>query len=88
MKKYHDPKCACFKGSCCPWVGECDCQCMCDFIDSIRDEYAYLLDAYKKTLWRCADCGNLYDNTVEGCPNNSLDWVFLKSTTAVSDFLV
>jgi hypothetical protein len=23
-------------GSCCPWMGRCDCQCMCDFIAVVR----------------------------------------------------
>jgi hypothetical protein len=85
---YHDPKCACFNGSCCPWIRDCECQCMCDFINSIRNEYAGLIEAYRNTLWKCIDCGNLYDSTVELCPNESLDQLFLKSTCAVSDFIV
>lgn len=35
--------CPNFDGPCCPWMGECDCQCMCDFIAQIvewvRAEY-------------------------------------------------
>lgn len=33
----HDLMCPNYKGSCCPWMGECDCQCMCDFITVIRE---------------------------------------------------
>ena len=34
----HDPMCPVAEagGSCCPWMGECDCQCMCDWIQEIR----------------------------------------------------
>lgn len=34
MTKHH-PKCPNFNGPCCPWMGECDCQCKCDFINEI-----------------------------------------------------
>ena len=36
----HDPKCyvAINGGSCCPWMGQCDCQCMCDWIEEIRND--------------------------------------------------
>lgn len=33
----HDVMCPNHEGSCCPWMGDCDCQCMCDFISSIRE---------------------------------------------------
>lgn len=37
----HDPKCVCAKGSCCSWISDCTCQCMCDIIAEIRaDERA------------------------------------------------
>lgn len=29
--------CPCAEGPCCQWMGECVCQCMCDFIASIED---------------------------------------------------
>lgn len=25
-------------GSCCPWMGNCDCMCSCDSIDAIRED--------------------------------------------------
>ena len=36
--KNHDPLCYVAKngGNCCPWMPECDCQCMCDYINEIR----------------------------------------------------
>ena len=36
----HDPLCyvAINDGNCCPWMPSCDCQCMCDFINEIRQE--------------------------------------------------
>lgn len=40
----HFPECRCFQGSCCPWVGECTCQCLCDVFAlvelRVRAEYA------------------------------------------------
>lgn len=32
----HDPLCPNSKGSCCPWMGECACQCRCDLILKVR----------------------------------------------------
>jgi hypothetical protein len=34
----HDRLCPNFTGPCCPWVGDCTCQCMCDFINEVRDD--------------------------------------------------
>ena len=34
----HDPLCVNSKGSCCPWMGECTCQCRCDEIEKIRED--------------------------------------------------
>ena len=36
----HDPLCyvAQNDGNCCPWMPECDCQCMCDWIAEIRED--------------------------------------------------
>lgn len=36
----HDPLCYVAKngGTCCPWMGNCDCQCMCDYIAEIRND--------------------------------------------------
>jgi hypothetical protein len=31
----HHPLCPVATKSCCPWMGECDCQCMCDFINKV-----------------------------------------------------
>ena len=36
--KTHDKFCYVSKGSCCPWMGDCDCQCMCEFINEIRED--------------------------------------------------
>jgi len=33
----HLPDCPCEHGSCCVWMGECVCQCQCDFIGRIED---------------------------------------------------
>ena len=35
----HDPRCPNYNGSCCPWMGDCTCQCMCDWIAEIRSDY-------------------------------------------------
>lgn len=32
----HDPLCVNHKGSCCPWIKDCTCQCLCDFIREVR----------------------------------------------------
>lgn len=34
----HDPLCVVSQGSCCPWMGDCTCQCLCDFINEIRKD--------------------------------------------------
>ena len=36
----HDPLCyvAQNNGNCCPWLPECDCQCMCSFIHMVRED--------------------------------------------------
>jgi len=36
----HDPLCAISGGPCCPWMGECDCQCTCDLIGKVRKDEA------------------------------------------------
>lgn len=33
----HRTGCPCEDGPCCPWMGNCDCQCMCDVIAPIED---------------------------------------------------
>lgn len=33
----HHPLCPNHEGTCCPWMGDCDCQCLCDFINKIKD---------------------------------------------------
>lgn len=30
-------------------------------------------DAIAEQSWRCGDCGNTYETSVECCPNNKLD---------------
>ena len=50
-KTEHDPLCTCFTGSCCPWIANCECQCMCDFILEIRQDE-------RKKLGVCHNCGN------------------------------
>jgi hypothetical protein len=32
----HDPLCPNASGSCCPWIGECACQCECEFAAKVR----------------------------------------------------
>jgi cytochrome P450 len=45
----HDSKCPNYEGPCCPWMGECVCQCLCDFIFDIRkDEDQQILEKISK----------------------------------------
>lgn len=37
-RKEHDPLCNIYEETCCPWMGECECQCNCDFIQEIRED--------------------------------------------------
>ena len=48
----HDPLCQNAKGTCCPWMGDCSCQCMCDFIDEIRAD-----ERNKHDIPVCDNCG-------------------------------
>lgn len=34
----HDRFCINSKGPCCEWLGDCDCQCLCEFINEIRED--------------------------------------------------
>jgi len=34
----HDKFCPVYEGSCCPWMGNCVCQCNCDDIAAIRED--------------------------------------------------
>lgn len=34
----HDPLCNNYEKTCCPWMGECECQCNCDFIAAVRHD--------------------------------------------------
>ncbi len=34
----HDPFCENHAGTCCPWMGDCDCACTCARIREIRDD--------------------------------------------------
>jgi len=52
----HDPLCyvAMNGGNCCPWMPECDCQCMCDFIKEVRNDTLASLTGlgwYSKARW-------------------------------------
>lgn len=38
MDNNHDKFCPNFEGPCCPWIVDCTCQCMCDFIRVIRED--------------------------------------------------
>lgn len=45
----HDPLCEVSEGSCCPWMGLCECQCTCEFIREIRaDELRQAQEAVAK----------------------------------------
>lgn len=73
----HDKFCPVYEGSCCPWMGNCVCQCNCDDIAAIRkdERAAALRDAVEavKALepllevdkysggYDCCGCGTLYD---------------------------
>lgn len=47
-KPSHDPLCPVTKngGNCCPWMPDCECQCMCDYIAEIRQD---TLDKVQRT---------------------------------------
>jgi len=45
----HDPLCENSRGSCCPWMGECDCQCTCARIREIRDDERRRIVARRNT---------------------------------------
>lgn len=34
----HDRLCSNTTGTCCPWMGDCDCQCTCSLIARIRED--------------------------------------------------
>ena len=34
----HDRLCQVYAGSCCPWMGECFCQCTCDILKEARED--------------------------------------------------
>lgn len=57
----HDPKCPNHQGSCCPWMGDCECQCLCDFIREIRAEYLNIPEEPPiGTVIQCDGCGEEY----------------------------
>ena len=35
-RREHLGGCPCEEGSCCPWMGDCDCQCRCDLIAAVE----------------------------------------------------
>lgn len=34
----HDPLCNIYEGPCCPWMGDCQCNCNCEFILAVRKD--------------------------------------------------
>ena len=47
----HDPLCPNSEGVCCPWMGECNCQCLCDFILRVRrDESNKIFQTIAKSI--------------------------------------
>lgn len=40
----HDKFCANYKGPCCPWMGDCTCQCTCKEIKAIRKDERKVLN--------------------------------------------
>jgi len=42
----HDPLCENYNGTCCPWMGDCECQCMCEYIDTIRQDQIRRMSAF------------------------------------------
>jgi hypothetical protein len=34
----HDKHCTVAPAACCPWLGACDCQCICDLIEIVRQD--------------------------------------------------
>ena len=57
----HDPKCPNHQGSCCPWMGDCECQCLCDFIREIRAEYLNIPEELPiGAVVQCDGCGEEY----------------------------
>jgi len=55
MENEHDPLCENYNGSCCPWMGGCECQCTCSWLESVRvDERLkiyYKLKSMSKLEW-------------------------------------
>lgn len=37
-ERRHDPMCLLDSDTCCPWMGDCDCQCICDLISRVRED--------------------------------------------------
>jgi hypothetical protein len=53
MIRLHDPLCNIVDGPCCPWMGDCDCQCTCGWIAKIReDEDRQILETLSKMRGR------------------------------------
>lgn len=52
-ERRHDPLCVNVKGTCCEWMGHCECQCTCEWIEEIRaDERKRLFDWVSKLYGR------------------------------------
>jgi hypothetical protein len=47
----HDRLCLVYEGPCCPWMGDCECQCICDWIEEVRrDEDRHLVNEVSRRL--------------------------------------
>jgi len=55
----HDEKCPNFTGSCCSWLKDCTCQCMCDYIREIRKDEA------EKAYMRVSAVTGWYDASMD-----------------------
>jgi hypothetical protein len=69
----HDPICNNSSGPCCEWMGECDCQCTCDWIAAVRNDHTQRivkeLDGLKgKSICRCTECES-WDRAINHAKN-------------------
>lgn len=50
----HVPECPCAEtGTCCPWIENCDCQCVCDFARQVADR---VLHVVRERVLALCDC--------------------------------
>lgn len=50
----HDKFCVNSEGSCCPWMGECSCQCQCGLIVMVREDEA--IDCFEREQQMILNC--------------------------------